>query len=85
MRVLFTGVMLWELGQDDVSGAPGSAPLLPEIANIAALASASGWQPGKLLEASSVQEMLRRRDSDMSEELLALAEKQRLGGPKAEL
>ena len=39
------GVMLWELGQDDALG----SPLLAEVASVAALAPAVGWQPGEQL------------------------------------
>lgn len=52
------GVMVWELGQDDVRDLPGSAPLLPEIAMVAALAPAVGWIPGKVLDKSANASLL---------------------------
>ncbi|KAL1524039.1 hypothetical protein AB1Y20_018953 [Prymnesium parvum] len=57
-RAGLAGVMIWEVGQDDDSYASGGAPLLPEIAEVANIASTADWRAGEQMDEASASRFL---------------------------
>ena len=47
-----------QIGQDDDPKGRGGAPLLQEVATVAALAPAAGWRPGERLDADAAAGLL---------------------------